>query len=113
MASSKYNGTHFIWWEDKKWYEGSITREKLSDGKYEIFYHDGSQYTRSPSQISVMGQDSVPGDTVIAYWDTRDHAFLAKHAATHHSDGSIFVDFSGGYTAWIERKHVHKFCHIV
>merc|ERR1712020_588801 len=110
MAIARYGGsTHFVKWDDWKeggrWYECTVG-EQMSNGKYHTVGHEGSEDYFSPHHLTPLGGTPSVGDEVIAYWDGRDYAFLAK--VTAEQPGKWSVLYLDGSEEWMPVKDVHK-----
>ena len=80
---------------------------RLSDGRYEVFVHDGATAQRPAHQIVPLGVESQVGDAVVAIFDDRAYAFQGTHESTH-ADGRIYVAYADGDKKYTAAGRVHK-----
>ena len=112
MGRARYGGsTHFVKWDNYqtggRWYECSIG-EQLSNGKYHVRGHEGSEDYFYPNDLTPCGLEPAIGDVVIAYWDGRNYAFKAKVTdyASHKNEYSVL--YLDGSEVWMPAKDVHR-----
>ena len=115
MGRSKYGvQTHFVKWDDEtaggRWYECTIG-EKMSDGKYSVRGHEGSEGRYEGADLVAIGNSPSIGDPVLAYWQgyniiDYDYAFLGR--VTGKKEGQFWVVYQDGSEEWVPENEVHK-----
>ena len=112
MGKCRYGGqTHFVKWDDHyytggRWYECTIG-DQMSDGKFHVRAHEGSQEYFYGHDLTPLGTTPGIGDKVIAYWDSRNYAFLGQ--VSDQKPGHFLVVYQDdGSERWMPEEEVHQ-----
>ena len=116
MGKPKYGiQTHFVKWDDEtaggRWYECTIG-EKMSDGRYKVLGHEGSEGHFFAGDLVEIGTTPRPTtDEALAYyqggWSSYDYASYCVVQAK--KPGHFWVKYTdGGSEEWVPENKVHK-----